>query len=91
MKQLSFASLTYASKKKQTKRKKFLHEMDQVIPWTRLVDLIEPHYPKAGKGRTPMALEVMLRIYCLQQWYGLSDPAAEESLYDINRCAALRG
>jgi transposase, IS5 family len=91
MKQLSLASLTYASTKKQTKREKFLHEMDQVVPWARLINLIEPHYPKAGKGRTPMPLEVMLRIYCLQQWYGLSDPAAEESLYDIESMCRFAG
>lgn len=91
MKQLSFASLTYASKKKQTKRERFLHEMDQVVPWERLINLIEPHYPRAGKGRTPMPLEVMLRIYCLQQWYGLSDPAAEESLYDIESMRRFAG
>ena len=57
--------------------------MDQVVPWCRLLKLIEPHYSKGLKGRKPMPLEVMLRIYFLQQWYGLSDPAAEESLYDI--------
>ena len=64
MKQLSLASLTYASKKKQTKREKFLQEMDQVVPWSRLVQWIEPYYPKAGRGRQPMKLEMMLRIYC---------------------------
>jgi transposase, IS5 family len=83
MKQLSFASATYAYKKVITKREQFLNEMDQVIPWQRWLDLIEPYYPKAGNGRPPMPMEVMLRIYCLQQWYALSDPAAEEALYDI--------
>ena len=91
MKQLSLASLTYANKKKQTKREKFLHEMDQVVPWTRLIALIEPHYPKAGKGRKPIPLAVMLRIYCLQQWYSLSDPAVEESLYDIESMRRFTG
>jgi IS5 family transposase len=58
--------------------------MDAVVPWTRLLALIEPHYPKAGPqgGRPPMPLEVMLRVHFLQQWYALSDPMAEESLYD---------
>ena len=58
--------------------------MDQVMPWARLRALIEPHYPKVSKagGRPPIPLERMLRIYCLQQWYNLSDPAAEEALYD---------
>lgn len=57
--------------------------MDQIIPWERLLSLIEPHYPKRGKGHPPMPIEVMLRIYFLQQWYALSDPGAEEALYDM--------
>jgi len=82
-KQLSFASAAYAHKKVATKREKFLKEMEQVIPWSRWLDIIGPYYPKVGKGRPPMPMEAMLRIYCLQQWYALSDPAAEEALYDI--------
>ena len=57
--------------------------MELVVPWERLLKIVEPHYPKQGKGRSPLPMEVMLRIYFLQQWYALSDPAAEESLYDI--------
>lgn len=91
MKQQSLASLTYAHKKKQTKREKFLNEMDLVVPWSRLLRLIEPYYPKAGKGRKPMPMETMLRIYFLQQWYGLSDPAAEETLYDIESMRRFAG
>ena len=83
MKQLSFASVTYAHKKVITKREKFLRKMDQVIPWQRWLDIVAPYYPKAGNGRPPMPMEVMLRIYWLQQWYALSDPGAEEALYDI--------
>ena len=83
MKQTSFSSLDYQHKKIQTKREKFLNEMELVVPWERLLKIVEPHYPKQGKGRTPLPMEVMLRIYFLQQWYALSDPAAEESLYDI--------
>lgn len=82
MKQTTFASLAFDSKKKLTRRERFLREMDQVVPWTRLLKLIAPHYPKAGNGRAPMPLEMMLRIYFLQQWFNLSDPAAEDSLYD---------
>ena len=67
---------------KVTKREKFLGEMDQVFPWSRLIEVIKPHYPEAGNGRPPMGLAKMLRIYFLQQWYNLSDPAAEEALYD---------
>ena len=85
MDQLSFASLDYAAKKKRTKRDVFLAEMAAVVPWVTLQALIEPHYPKTGPngGRRPFPLAVMLRIYCLQQWYSLSDPGAEEALYDI--------
>ncbi|KHF24686.1 hypothetical protein JV46_02410 [Solemya velum gill symbiont] len=84
MKQLSFTTAEHDLKKKQTRREKFLSEMDLVTPWKRLVQLIEPFYPKAGRpGRPPIGLEKMLRIYFLQQWYSLSDPAAEEALYDM--------
>jgi transposase, IS5 family len=93
MKQTTFASLAYAGKKKRTRREKFLAEMEAVVPWPRLVALIEPHYPKAGPkgGRPPMPLEVMLRVYCLQQWYALSDPAAEEALYDSDAMRRFAG
>jgi IS5 family transposase len=91
MTQLSFATLDHRTKKKQTKRERFLGAMDTVVPWATLVGLIEPHYPKAGKGRRPYPLEVMLRIYFLQQWYQLSDPGAEEALYDIQSMRAFAG
>lgn len=80
MSQLSFASLT--PKDKKIRAEKFLEEMDRVIPWKRLEKLIEPHYPKAGNGRRPLNLLLMLKIYCLQQWYNLSDPGMEEAIYD---------
>jgi len=83
MKQTTFASLAFEHKKKLTRREQFLKEMDQVVPWARLLKRIERHYPRAGNGRQPMPLETMLRIYFLQQWFNLSDPAAEDSLYDI--------
>jgi transposase, IS5 family len=83
MKQISlFVSGFRGKPGKITKREKFLGEMDQVIPWSRLVEVIKPHYPEAGNGRPPTGLEKMLRIYFLQQWYNLSDPAIEEALYD---------
>jgi IS5 family transposase len=74
----------YFDKGKITRRERFLAEMEQAVPWSRLLAVIEPHYPKgsAKGGRPPLPLERMLRIYCLQQWYKLSDPAAEEALYD---------
>src|SRR5438477_7971236 len=81
-KQRTFAALAWSSKGKVTRREQFLTEMDAVIPWTRLLALIEPHYPKAGRGRQPLGLEKMLRIYFLQQWFDLSDPQAEDAIYD---------
>jgi IS5 family transposase len=83
MNSLSFASLAYDNKKKKTRRERFLQEMDKIIPWKHLIEIIERYYPKAGNGRQPMPLERMLRIYFMQQWYGLSDPAMEDALYDI--------
>jgi len=82
MKTLSFASLAYETKKKKTKREKFLEEMDKVIPWDELLEEIKKYYPKAGNGRQPMPLKRMLKIYFMQQWYKLSDPAMEDALYD---------
>jgi transposase, IS5 family len=80
--QRSFAGIAWSTKGKVTRRERFLAEMDQVIPWARLVKLIEPHYPKPGRGRRPLGLEKMLRIYFLQHWFDLSDPAAEDAIYD---------
>lgn len=93
MSQLSFASLAYATKKKQTKREIFLAEMDRVVPWAQLEGVIEPYYPKANPngGRRPFPLGIMLRIYFLQQWYQLSDPGAEEALYDIQSMRQFAG
>jgi len=91
MNQLSFASLDYQAKKKRTRREKFLAEMDGVIPWAGIEALIEPHYPRAGKGRQPYPLATMLRIYFLQQWYQLSDPGAEEALYDMESMRRFGG
>jgi IS5 family transposase len=84
----SFSQAEYAGKKKQTRRDKFLAEMEQVVPWARLVDRLRPFYPKGERGRPPVELEQMLRLYFLQQWYGLADGALEDALYDSQ---ALRG
>ena len=73
---------------KKTRRAAFLEEMEQVVPWAELCALIEPHYPQAGKGRPAVGVGRMLRIYFLQQWFNLSDPAVEEALYDS---LAMRG
>ena len=80
--QRTFASIAWSAKGKVTRRERFLAEMDAVIPWARLIRLIEPHYPKAGNGRQPLGLEKMLRLYFLQQWFNLSDPQAEDAIYD---------
>ena len=83
MKQFSFASLEYAGKKRQTRREKFLGEMERVVPWQRLEALIEPHYPSSGRvGRPPIGVPRMLRMYFLQQWYSLSDEGLEDAIYD---------
>jgi len=80
--QRRFASLAWNGKGKVTRRERFLAEMDAGIPWSRLLALIEPHYPKAGQGRQPLGPEQMLRIYFLQQWFNLSDPQAEDAIDD---------
>jgi len=80
--QRTFASMAWQAKGKVTRRERFLAEIDAVIPWTRLLGLIAPHYPKAGNGRQPLGMEKMLRIYFLQQWFNLSDPQAEDAIYD---------
>ena len=65
---------------KKTRWAAFLEEMEKVVPWSELCSLVEPHYPRAGNGRRPVGIERMLRIYSLQQWFNLSDPAVEEAL-----------
>src|SRR5216684_1241033 len=83
MKQRTLAMMTgFEQYTRKTRRAIFLEEMEQVVPWRELCGLVEPHYPKAGNGRPPVGVERMLRIYFLQQWFNLSDPAVEESLYD---------
>lgn len=82
MKQMTLSAGGFDRHGKTTRRAAFLAEMDRVVPWAALCALIEPVYPKAGKGRPPIGLERMLRIYFLQNWFNLSDPAVEEALYD---------
>jgi IS5 family transposase len=83
MTQMSFSDAEYAGKRKQTRREKFLAEMEQVVPWKALLAVIEPVYPKAGNGRRPYALKTMLRIHLMQNWFGYGDPAMEEALYEV--------
>ena len=80
--QTSFTHAEFAAKKKTTRREKFLSRMEEVIPWKQLLAVIEPHYPKGERGRPPVGLERMLRVYFLQQWYGLADEALEDALDD---------
>jgi len=83
MSQRSFASAEYAMKKKRTRREKFLAEMERIVPWSRLIAVIEPLYPKSGRvGRPPIGVPKMLRMYCVRQWYSLADEALEDALYD---------
>lgn len=81
MSQLSFLSLAV---RKELRCEKFLSEMDEIVPWERWIERIRTHYPTGKGGRPPHDLELMLRIHCLQQWHGLSDPAVEEAIYDRN-------
>jgi IS5 family transposase len=91
MKQTTFASLAWQNKGKLTRRERFLSEMNAVIPWSRLLALIEPHYPKAGNGTQPLPMERMLRIYFMQNWFNLSDPGAEDALYDSESMRRFAG
>ena len=84
MKQMSLGESGFERKTKRTRKREFLDEMNLVVPWGELVSLIAPHAPEPGAkgGRPPFAVETMLRIHFLQQWFNLSDPAMEEALYD---------
>ncbi len=83
MDQLTFGDADFAAKGKQTRKERFLSEMEQVVPWPALLRLIAPVYPEAGNGRRPYPLATMLRIHLMQNWFSLSDPAMEDALYDM--------
>jgi len=82
MKQMTLSAGSFERYSKTTRRAAFLADMNRVVPWKQLCALIKPFYPKAGNGRPPVGLERMLRIYFIQNWFNLSDPAVEEALYD---------
>jgi IS5 family transposase len=83
MRQTTFANQSSFEKYgRKSRREEFLSVMEAVVPWRELEALIEPHYPKAGSGRQPVGLSIMLRVYFLQQWFNLSDPGAEDALYE---------
>lgn len=90
--QTSFADLEYARKKRQTRREKFLAEMEQVVPWSSLLAKLEAHYPQSGRrGRQPMPLNRMLRIHCMQHWFSYSDRQMEDALYEIDSIRRFAG
>ena len=86
--QLGFSELEFSGKRKLTRREKFLAEMELVVPWDELLKELKSYYPDGKRGRPPIGLERMLRLYFLQQWYGLADEALEDAVYDSQ---ALRG
>jgi IS5 family transposase len=90
-KQMTLASTGFEKYSRKTRRAQFLEDMDRVVPWAELCALIEPVYPKAGNGRPPIDLELMLRVYFLTQWFNLSDPGVEEALYDSLAMRAFAG
>lgn len=91
MSQMSFADAEFTQKRRQTRKERFLARMDEIIPWALLEGIIEPHYPKAGNGRRPYPLSIMLRVHFLQQWYDLSDPATEDALYEVTPMRQFAG
>lgn len=82
MKQITLSASGFDRYAKTTRRAEFLAQMERVVPWAKLCALVEPYYPRAGEGRPPIGIERMLRMYFLQHWFNLSDPAVEEALYD---------
>ncbi len=83
MKQMTLSARGFEKHGKATRRAQFLADMNRVVPWVALCALVEPFYSKGTTGRPPVGVERMLRIYCLQNWFNLSDPAVEEALYDV--------
>ena len=82
MKQETFTDMEYNCRKKKTKREEFLEIMDEIIPWKEWVGIIAPYYPQGKRGRPPVGIEKMLRMYLLQIWFHLSDPGTEDAIYD---------
>ena len=82
MNQQTFADIEYSNRKKKTRREEFLNTMDKLIPWEEWIEMVRPYYPEGKRGRPPRGIETMLRMYLLQKWFGLSDAAAEDAIYD---------
>ncbi len=82
MKQQTFSDIEYSNRRKKTKREEFLNKMIETIPWEQWVEEITPVYPKGKRGRPPISIETMLRMYLLEIWFNLSDAGVEEAIYD---------
>lgn len=82
MRQYSFEDVTYENRRKKTRKQRLLEEMDEILPWEVFLSTMAPFYPKGTKGRPPVGLETMLRIYFMQHWFGHSDPSMEDALHD---------
>lgn len=82
MNQQTFSDIEYSKRRKKTKREEFLEAMDTIIPWDHWISLIREHYPSGKRGRPPRGIEIMLRMYLMQNWFNLSDAAIEDAIYD---------
>ena len=82
MNQLTFSDMEYSNRKRKTKREEFLDAMEEIIPWKYWVDMIRPYYFNNQRGRRPIGIETMLRMYLMQIWFNLSDEGIEDSIYD---------
>jgi IS5 family transposase len=91
--QLGFGDSVLTTARKRTKRERFLAQMEAVVPWKALIDLIEPQYLKVGskRGRPAYPFEIMLRIHLMQQWFDISDPAMEDALIEVPTMRRLSG
>ena len=91
MNQQTWSDMEYSKRKKKTKREEFLEIMEEIIPWEEWVEMIRPYYPEGKRGRPPIELEVMLRMYLLQVWFNLSDPGTEDAIYDSYSMRSFTG
>ncbi len=91
MSQLSFSDSEFLQKRRTTRKERFFAKMEKLVPWQRIISVIEPYYPKPGNGRRPYLLEVMVRIHYLQQWYSLSNEGMEDSLHEISSMRLFAG
>jgi IS5 family transposase len=90
-KQQTLSDIEYSNRKRRTKMDIFLEEMDAIIDWADWCALVEPYYPKGERGRPPRGVEIMLRMYLLQNWYTLADEATEEAIYNTYPMARFMG